>query len=390
VAVPWFAFGRYEIHVLTTNTLHRHGRLLLLAATLLCSTLLGVLAVAAEGPAAPGSGAQIGLQVHPLWSGADRATAAGQIEAAADAGAQLVRIDVGWASVEQEGKGRWSSWYLHRLDAAVDAARRRGLRVLLTVTGTPCWASSAPKRLRQRCHGAWWQRGVERYAPRRAADYGDALGFLARRYRGRVDAWEIWNEPNQRAFLRAPDPAAAYARMLRRAYPAIKAAAPGATVVGGSLAEADRRFTDRLYRHGVKNHFDAWSVHPYSGDRSPLDPGASGDAEHSFVRGVPAVRRAMLAHGDDKPLWLTELGWTTSSTRSGPGWARGVDPERQAKYLIEAFEQLRAWDYVDVAVWYTLRDTSADEADRDSNFGLLERDGRPKPSHAAFERIARG
>ena len=351
------------------------------------AALLSLL-VALAAPA-PALAAQTpGVQVHPLWAGVDRADASRQLERAADGGARMVRIDVGWASVEHSGRRRWSRWYLSRLDHVVAAARSRGLRPLLTVFGTPCWASSAPARLRQGCRGRWWERGVERYAPRDPADYGRAMAFLVRRYGRRVAGWEIWNEPNQSAFFQAREPARAYARLLRVAHRAIKRADRSATVVGGSLAEADHRFTDRLMRLGARGAFDAWSVHPYSGDRSPLDPAAGQDREHSFVRGVPAVRATLVRHGQRRPLWLTELGWSTASVRGGRTFDNGVDAGTQARFLTEAFSRVRAWPYVDVVIWYALADTSSDAADLVGNFGLLRADGSAKPSFEAFRWMA--
>jgi hypothetical protein len=351
------------------------------------AALLSLL-VALAAPA-PALAAQTpGVQVHPLWAGVDRAQARRQLQRAADGGARMVRIDVGWASVEHTGRRRWSRWYLRRLDDVVAAARARRLRPLLTVFGTPCWASTAPARLRQGCRGRWWERGVERYAPRDPADYARALAFLVRRYGARVAAWEVWNEPNQSAFFRARDPARDYARLLRAAHRAVKRADPRATVVGGSLAEADHRFTDRVLRLGARRAFDAWSVHPYSGDRSPLDPASGQDSEHSFVRGVPAVRRALLRQGARRPLWLTELGWSTASVRGGRTFDNGVDAGTQARFLTEAFTQVRDWPYVDVAIWYALHDTSRDPGDLVGNFGLLRADGSAKPSFATFRWMA--
>lgn len=334
---------------------------------------------------APASASQAaGVQVHPLWEGVDRAQAARQLDDAAAAGARIVRVDVGWSSLQPDGPRRWSRWYLHRLDAVVDGARRRRLRPLLMVFGSPCWASSAPARLRQGCRGRWWDRVVDRWAPRRARDYAKAMAFLVRRYGRRVRAWEIWNEPNQTAFFRAPDPARAYAHLLRAAHRAMKRADHRATVVGGVLAEADVRFTERLYRFGVRGAFDALSIHPYSGDKSPLDPRAGDASTHSFVRGVPAVRAVMLRHHDPRPLWLTEFGWSTSTGRGGPSYTNGVDPATQARFLLEAFTRLRAWHFVDVAIWYTLADTSTDVSRQLDNFGLFNADGSPKPSFYSF------
>jgi hypothetical protein len=342
--------------------------------------LLALVAAAAPAPASPGQVA--GVQIHPLWDGVSDAEMTSQLDRVVATGAGLARVDVGWASLEQDGKGRWAPWYLGRLDRLIEAARARGLRLLLTVFGTPCWASTAPEELRQDCSGAWWDRGVQAYAPRDPRDYADALSFLVRRYGPGMD-WEIWNEPNLSDFFIAPDRPAAYAALLRKAYDAVKAADPLATVVGGSLSRADAGFTEVVYEHGAQGTFDAWSVHPYAGGRSPLDPGG-GTARPSFGQGVPAVREVMLRHGDDKPLWLTELGWNTSTVRGGPDWADGVDEGTQAAYLDVAFRLVRRWSYVGVVAWYALSDRSADRRDPLANYGLLHADGTPKPAYDVF------
>lgn len=51
-------------------------------------------------------------------------------------------------------------------------------------------------------------------------------------YGGQVDAWEIWNEPNCGNDFKLSDPAA-YIRLLKAAYPAIKVAKPAAYVYAG-------------------------------------------------------------------------------------------------------------------------------------------------------------
>ena len=360
---------------------HRVGAAIVMS---LLSLLLALVAAAAPAPAAAAPVA--GVQIHPLWDGVSDAEVATQLDRVVATGAGMVRVDVGWASLEQDGKGQRAPWYLGRLDRLVDAVRARGLRLLLTFFSTPCWASTAPEELRQGCRGAWWDRGVQAYAPRDPRDYADALSFLVRRYGPGID-WEIWNEPNLSAFFIAPDRPAAYAALLRKAYDAVKAADPSATVVGGSLSRADAGFTEVVYQHGAQGTFDAWSVHPYAGGRSPVDPGG-GTARPSFALGVPAVREAMLRHGDDKPLWLTELGWNTSALRGGPDWANGVNEQTQAHYLHLAFHLAQAWSYVDVVTWYALSDRSADRGDPLANYGLLRADGTRKPAYDAFRFIA--
>jgi hypothetical protein len=355
--------------------------LLLLACFVL---VLGCLAVPSAASAAPVPA----LQAHLMWGQYDTADVDHQLDRAKDAGAGMLRVDVGWASMEPTAKGRYDSWYVNRLDHVVDGANRRGLKLLLTFWETPCWASSAPESLKQGCQGSWWNRNVQRYAPNNAQDYADALAWAVRRYGGRVDAWEIWNEPNHPDYLVADDQAAAYAPLVRAAYPAAKHAFPGTTVVAGSLANSDYEFTEKLLRLGVGGHFDAWSVHPYSEDRSPLSPGVPGWSKASLAAGVPQVRDTLLRYGQNRPLWLTEFGWSTCNVRGRRAYENGVGQAVQAHYLREAYAHMAAWSYVKVGVWFKLQDTSADRGNRNDNFGLLRYNGSEKPAFAAFRGAA--
>ncbi|MGH2838204.1 MAG: GH39 family glycosyl hydrolase, partial [Thermoleophilaceae bacterium] len=274
------------------------------------------------------------------------------------------------------------------LDTLVATAERHGVELLLTVTDSPCWASSAPESLKQGCEGSWWSRDVQRYPPTNARDYADALAFLVGRYGDRIAAWEVWNEPNLSYYFRADNPAADYAKIVRAAYPAAKAARPSATVIVGALAEAPAAFVEQLFEHGIGGHFDAFSVHPYSGDASPLSPQSDEWIQTSFTRGVPSVREVLLRHGEDKPIWLTEFGWSTSTIRGAEVWRNGVSEQVQALYTEQALVKVRDWPYVPVALVYGLKDVGTDPTDRNDNFGLIRYDGSPKPAYAAFQRGA--
>ena len=340
----------------------------------------------ASASAAPQTAA---VQTHLLWGSYDAAERERQLDLARGAGAGMVRVDLGWASLEQTGKGQINNWYLSKIDHVVAQAQARGIKVLFTVWETPCWASTAPETLKQGCAGAWWERDVQRYPPARASDYADALAFLIRRYGNRVAAWEVWNEPNQATYFKAPDPATSYAALVKAAYPAAKAADQNATIIAGSLSDADFQFTESLLQRGIGGHFDAYSVHPYSEDRSPLHPGFSGWAKKSFAAGVPAVRNTLLAHGQDRPIWLTEFGWSTCNVQGRSGaWENCVDAQTQANWLEQAYSQMSQWSYVPVGVWFNIKDTSGDAGSRVDNYGLTTTSNTPKPAYAAFRRAA--
>jgi len=342
------------------------------------------------GAPAPADAAQrAGVQAHLLWSNVDGAEMDRQLDQAKDAGAKVIRVDVGWQTLEEQGKGRYSTWYLTKIDALVAKAEARDLDLLFTFVFTPCWASSAPDSVKQSCSPGWYDRGVGRYPPTNPSDYADALAFLVKRYGNRVSAWEVWNEPNLPDFFNTSDPAARYAELLKAAYPAAKAADPSTTVLGGSLSESDVEFTRALYSRGVKGNFDAFSIHPYSHDHSPLDALDPRYVKSSFIKGVPAVHDVMTGANDDKPMWLTEFGWSTSTKRDGQPWENGVSEATQADYIAKALLQMRSWGYVEVGTVYGLVNRGSDPADHESNYGLTRLDRSSKPSVAAFRSAAR-
>lgn len=355
---------------------------------LIAAALLAFLA-ALGGPAVAAATPTPAVQVHLLWGSADTAQMDRQLDRAAEAGVGMIRADFGWASLEQDGKGAYNRWYLGKADTLVAKAAARGIKVLFTVTHTPCWASTAPDTMKQGCTGTWWKRGpIERYAPANPADYADAMAFLVKHFGPKVAAWELWNEPNAKEFFNTPTPASDYAALVVKAYDAVKAVDPSAQVIAGSLQECDWEFTEKLYDNGIKGHFDGFSFHPYSGDRSPVEATAPHEREHSFSAGVPAIRDVLAAHGDARPLWLTEFGWSTADLRGGRTWENGVDEATQARFLEDAYARMASWDDVAVGTWFNLTDTTNGSSELVNHFGLLRLDGTPKPAFAAYARAA--
>ncbi|MEA2478736.1 MAG: hypothetical protein QOJ07_658 [Thermoleophilaceae bacterium] len=333
-------------------------------------------------------GKLVGVNVHPLWQGVSDADAQRILDLTERSGANVVRVDVGWASMQPDGPGAFANDYARRADAFIHAARGRGLRVIVTLLGTPCWASSAPESLRQGCRGRWYDRGVPAYAPRDPADFAAFAGAVARRWAGDVDAIEVWNEPNQPFFWRAHDPAGEYARLLRAAYPAIKKAAPRVTVLGGALAYADGAFLRELYHRGhILGSYDAISIHPYTLGRQPSAPRQHGAPRKlAFRSGTRWIRDTMRAAGDRHPeVWLTEVG---ASTCPEGEHAECVSEADQARYVTDSVAIARHWSFVKAIVVYSLLDDGADASKVVNRYGLASADGRPKPALAAFRRAA--
>jgi hypothetical protein len=124
------------------------------------------------------------------------------------------------------------------------------------------------------------------------------------------------------------------------------------------------------------------------------DP-ANGNSIARFVfLGYRSVRREMLAHGDDKPIWMTEFGWSATQRRCDRGmWAgkkdAGVSEAKQAQFLREAYHCIKEDPYLQVAMWFNSRDLTGDGSELDS-YGLRRHDGTTRPAYAAFKDVVAG
>ncbi len=295
----------------------------------------------------------------------DNERTAGLLE---DSGSNWVRMSVGWRDFEPR-PGVYNPWSLEHYAIEFARARAAGQRILVMVSESPSWASGS----------------TEPYAPPRdPADFARFVEFLAERYGAQIDAYEVWNEPNiQRFWTTGPD-ASEYAALLRAAYPAVKRADPTAEVVFAGPSTNDYAFVEKAYAAGVKGSFDVMGAHPYS-CYSPLriNRTANGRIDRGSFLGYREIRASMLARGDDKPIWFTELGWSTTTK------ACGVSTTAQAAHLTDAYRLAREDHYVHVALWYALRNTStaADADDVEPQFGLLNSDFTTKPAYAAFKAL---
>jgi hypothetical protein len=365
------------------------NRILSVVASAAVTTALTMLPTGGSTASAAGPGLQhYGAQLHVLWHGNTQANVDRELDLLQEAGATSARVDVSWSSLQLSGPGVVDPHYVARIDALVDGAARRDIRPVLVLHTTPCWASSAPETLKQGCAGAYWDRGVTRYPPTDNAHFAWAARWVAERYADRIAALELWNEPNLVIDgvtpLIAADQAGTYAAMVRAAYPAVKSVAPSLDVLAGALSFADADFLAALYGRGMKGSYDGISVHPYNEWRAP---GAAHDpqwAKYDYVLGLEQLRRTMTAHGDDVPVWVTEVGWT-SCTVGADRWC--VTRDQQAQFTERVFTlTAERFPWVRAVIAYNLRDKGQDPDYTEDNFGLVDRDYVPKPALAAMGR----
>jgi len=307
------------------------------------------------------------------------------------AGVGWIRQELPWEQIEPVAKGqtidpKYGNSTFEKFDDSVARANALGLKLILRLDTSPRWAlpPDAPDGLAPPVHDQ---------------DYWDFAQQVAERYRGRVAAYQIWNEPNLSIeWGHRPPDAAAYAQLLRGAAERIHTADPQAKVVMAALAptltqNADAMdelvYLQHLYDAGVRGSFDVLAVQVYGLRGGPDDP-RTGSEDVTFSRPL-LVRQVMLRNGDaNVPVWGTEMGWNTNPPSFAVQRFGRVTPSLQARYTVRAFERVRQqWPWLQVlCVWYWKR---PDETDRDQDwywFRLADPDFSLQPVYYALRDAA--
>jgi hypothetical protein len=329
--------------------------------------MLGLLAPAGDaGQAASAASASAllsGVNIAAVRSGALPAEADSEIAQARALHATVIRTAVPWSVLEPTGPEPIDAGALAFVDRLVSDAAAAGIRVIVTADSTPCWASAAPSQILAACEPQS-ESDANAWPPRNPADYAAYVAFLAGRYGTRLAAIEVWNEPDQsnEAYLAGPNKAKNDAALLRAAYPAIKAANPGVTVLGGSLVGSNGAFLRAMYAEGIKGFYDGLAVHYYT----------------LTIASLRSIHEVQLANHDRTPLWLDEFGWPSC-------WPQRIEQEQgcvtkqvQAANFTDTLRTLARTRYVAAAVMYKLGDSPSED------FGLLTTGGARKPSYTAF------
>ena len=254
-------------------------------------------------------------------------------------GFRWVKQKFPWREIEGIEKGQFD-WY--RTDYIVTEVEKAGLKLLVRLDQQPYWAEPADNQ--------WQPNGP----PGNMQDFADFCGAVAARYKGRIGAYQVWNEPNlsREWGNRPPDPAA-YTQLLAACYTAIKASDPAAIVISAGLAPTgtdspeavpDMAFLQGMYDAGAAAYFDVLGVNAPGYKASPeLDPAAAEAAEYGggrwfAFRHVEDARALMVANGDgQKQVAILEMGWTLDEVNPDYAW-HAVDEATQADYLVRAYQ----------------------------------------------------
>ena len=292
----------------------------------------GLLAVPATAEAKTIDPAQFGLHVETLGAGV-----------APQIGVKAVRLwDTGarWDQIEPaRGKYNWAP-----LDRAVDAAEAAGATEILYVLGsTPSWAASTFSDVD--LYGS----GTASF-PKKSKYYVSFARAVAKRYKGRITSYQIWNEANTRSFYNGGtyDGWIKLAALTKTASKAIRKVDRSARIVAASSTVIPTpkfqtesfffRYLRELKRQKAK--FDAISVHLY-----PVNPRQGPGAR---VASIKAVRQVMRRVGLKKQLWDTEVNYGDRRTAANQVVPK---PKKAATYVARTYLDSARYDLART-FWY--------------------------------------
>ncbi|MFF1351721.1 hypothetical protein ACFVZJ_38200 [Streptomyces sp. NPDC058322] len=185
---------------------------------------------------------------------------------------------------------------------------------------------------------------------------------------------EVLNEYNAGTFNNSAcgRTAACYLEVLKGVHQAVKAADPGATVVGPATigianctpADGSKCFAPDLIDRGGLKAMEAYSVHPYHFPGGPEWLGSTGDTIAGLRQRIRAANG-----GQDKPIILSEMGWPTDT-------GHGTTERQQADNLIRLYATGLA-NGVTRVYWYDLVNDGSDPTSTEHNFGMLRQPVTP-------------
>jgi hypothetical protein len=359
---------------------------------LLC-VLTFVLALGVQAQAHAAHGMEVAVQDDPVLFGRLYGSQSNTLKLVSQLQASRIRVNVSWSYVVGGAAKRrtapkritynWSGY-----DKLIREAAKRGVRLQLTLTGpAPAYATGNHR--------------IGPYKPSSSA-FRAFASAAATHFRGNVDRYSIWNEPNYVRWLSPLNRGAKLYRALYVAgYGAIKRADPDAKVLIGETSpfETRGRSTAPLkFLRGVTCaagdysaaricdtlEADGYAQHAYDPTHAPTYryPGRDNVTLATLDRLTSGLddlaAEGLLTTPDSEPLdvYVTEYGFFSSGKKR-------VSASRHASYLVQAFKIALGNPRVRQMLQYLIVKPRGNYSHFDTS--IADRAGRPT---LAFKKLA--
>ncbi len=228
------------------------------------------------------------------------------------------------------------------LDEIVDQAEAAGVPILYTFGRTPTWASSNPTQA-----SAYGNNG-NAAKPTSNVKFTDFVTALVTRYAGRIEAYEMWNEPNHSGYWTGT--INELYTMVGLGYAAAKAADPTCIVTtpcptwGNTTYDNSWEWLDAWFDLGGDAYAD--NVVTFHGYVDSSSPGYQPEEVGTII---DQIRTVMTDHSlGSWELWDTESGWDLNSKL----------PDADKVDWIEGWIQIRRDKGLDRMYWYQWNNTT--------------------------------
>ncbi len=273
------------------------------------------------------------------------------------AGANWVRDRITWKEMQpQRGK---TAEARTTYDMAADIQSKAGLRVLQVFHYSADWAADT----------AMDGPDAGKHFPRDLRDMYNLGKAMAQRFRGKVHAWEPWNEANIEMF--GGQTVDEMCSLQKAAYLGFKAGDPD-VIVGWNVYTTlpTKQHTQGLADNGTFPYYDTYNIHTY-------------EWHHDYARLWEPARQA----AGGKPLWVTEADRGLPFETPSPWYEQSQENEmHKARYIAQAYAcSLSAGC---TRHFQFILGNFAEEANH-TQFGLLRKDFTPRPAYAAFAAVGR-
>jgi hypothetical protein len=262
------------------------------------------------------------------------------------AGLNWVRDRLNWGEMEKQ-QGKFAA--ANRYDSSAAAQSSAGLQALQVNHISAPWASADPKRL--------------------PPDLRDAYRFyreMARRWQGKVLAFEPWNEADIPQF--GGHTGSEIASLQKAAYWGLKAGNPQAIACQNVFADRRQAILEDFHANEAWPYFDTFNLHHYG----PVDQ-------------YPKIYADFRAISAGKPLWVTECSvpvkWSGDEKLKEPSDADlRVQAERVAKVFAGSLHEGAAATFYFLLPHYVEGQTQ---------FGVIRPELTPRPAFIALAAVGR-
>jgi hypothetical protein len=293
---------------------------------------------------------------------------------------------------------RPGEWNFTRADEIVDQVESLGLELVVRLSDAPDWAHPS--------NDGHKDEDFIDAPPDNLDQWANYCGMVASRYRGRIDAYQIWNEPNlAREWGNQEPDAAVYVEMLGACSQAIREADPDAILISAGLsptgnhdaiAHRDDLYLQAMYDLDFQQHIDVVGMHapgytpPTYG---PDDAERDGKGRWATFRRIEDLRKIMITNGDAaRQVAILEFGWTLDpGIHPDYAWFAVPDEATQAQYLVEAYEYAAAhWrPWVGLMSVIYISDPSWTPQDEEYWWGITTSEGYVRQSYMDLANMAK-